>query len=131
MPNAASAQGGSSNRSVMVVDDERELTGYLAEIFKDHHWRVMTAFDGSEALEKLSSGSVPDLLVLDLAMPRMDGLELARKVRSRHPGMRIIISTAYNVRFEVGQMRELNIRWVLTKPYGWDELIAAAEAALG
>src|SRR3954452_18066306 len=88
----------SSGRSVMVVDDEPELAGYLAQAFEDHHWRVTTAYDGIDALEKLVKTGVPDLLVLDLALPRMSGIELAQRIRSRYPALRIIISTGYNVR---------------------------------
>ena len=114
----------------MVVDDEPELAAYLAQALQDHHWRVTTASDGVEALEKLYQAGPPDLLVLDLALPRMSGMELARRVCSRYPGLRIIISTGYNVRLDARQMDELNVRQVLAKPYGLDTLIDAAEEAM-
>lgn len=130
MTGASNSAVRSSSRSVMVVDDEPELASYLAQAFEDHYWRVTTAYDGIDALEKLIKTGVPDLLVLDLALPRMSGIELAQRIRSRYPALRIIVSTGYNVRLDTSEMQSLNIRRVLAKPYGLDTLIEAAEKTL-
>jgi len=121
---------GASTRSVMVVDDEPEIAGFLAQALRNHHWQVTTAVDGLDALEKLGQTGAPDLLVLDLGLPRMGGLELARRIRSQYPQTRIIVSTGYSVRLEPREIQELNIRRVLAKPYRLDVLIKAAEDAL-
>jgi CheY-like chemotaxis protein len=121
---------GAFTRSVMVVDDEPEIAGFLAQALQDHHWRVTIAIDGFEALEKFVRTGAPDLLVLDLGLPRMSGMELARRVRSQYPRTRIIVSTGYSIRLESREVQELNIRRVLAKPYGLDTLIEAAEEAL-
>jgi CheY-like chemotaxis protein len=121
---------GAATRSVMLVDDEPEIAGYLAQALEDHHWHVTIAFDGFDALEKLRQTGATDLLVLDLGLPRMSGIELARKVRSRYPRTRIIVSTGYSVPLEAREFQELEIRRVLAKPYGLETLIEAAEAAV-
>jgi two-component system KDP operon response regulator KdpE len=121
---------GASTRSVMVVDDEPEIAGFLAQALRDHHWRVTIAVDGFDALEKMGQTGAPDLLVLDLGLPRMSGMELARRIRSRYPRTRIIVSTGYSIRLEPHEVQELNIRRVLAKPYGLDVLIAAAKEAV-
>jgi CheY-like chemotaxis protein len=121
---------GASTRSVMVVDDEPEIAGFLAQALRDHHWRVTTAGDGFDALEKLRQVGAPDLLVLDLGLPRMSGMELAHRIRSQYPRIRIIVSTGYSVRLEPHEIQELNIRRVLAKPYALDVFIEAAEKAV-
>ena len=121
---------GAFTRSVMVVDDEPEIAGFLAQALQNHHWQVTIATDGFDALEKFGQTRAPDLLVLDLGLPHMSGMELARRVHSRYPRTRIIISTGYSVRLEPHEVNELNIRRVLAKPYRLDTLIEAAEEAL-
>ena len=121
---------GASTRSVMVVDDEPEIAGFLAQVLEDHHWRATTAVDGFDALEKFRQTGAPDLLVLDLGLPQMSGMELAREVRSQYPRIRIIVSTGYSVRLDAREVQELNIRRVIAKPYGLNTLIKAAEESL-
>jgi two-component system cell cycle response regulator CpdR len=116
-------------RSVLVVDDEPELAEYLVQALQDHGWRVSTALDGFEALDELHQNGATDLLVLDLGLPRMSGLELARKIRNRYPHTRILVATGYSVRLEPERMRELNICGILSKPFTLNALIDAAERA--
>jgi CheY-like chemotaxis protein len=124
-------EAGAVTRSVMVVDDEPEIAGFLAQALRDRNWRVAIAVDGFDALEQLGQTGAPDLLVVDLGLPRMSGLELARKVCAHYPQTRIIVSTGYSIRLEPREVRELNIHRVLAKPYGLNVLIEAAEAAVG
>ncbi len=80
---------------VLVVDDsaiDRRLVGGL--LSKASDWQIEYASDGSEALEHTEK-SLPDLVVTDLHMPRMDGLELVRAMRDRHPEVPVILMTAY------------------------------------
>lgn len=81
--------------TVLVVDDsaiDRRLVGGLLRKASD--WEIEYAADGAEALEE-SENSLPDLIVTDLHMPRMDGLELVRAMRERHPEVPVILMTAY------------------------------------
>lgn len=80
---------------VLVVDDsaiDRRLVGGL--LSKGSDWQIEYAADGAEALEHAQK-SLPDLIVTDLHMPRMDGLELVRAMRERHAGVPVILMTAY------------------------------------
>lgn len=80
---------------VLVVDDsaiDRRLVGGL--LGKASDWRIEYAADGAEALDHVGK-SLPDLIVTDLHMPRMDGLELVRAMRDRHPEVPVILMTAY------------------------------------
>lgn len=81
--------------TVLVVDDsaiDRRLVGGL--LSKASDWKIEYAADGAEALER-TKGSLPDLIVTDLHMPRMDGLELVRAMRVHHPEVPVILMTAY------------------------------------
>ncbi len=80
---------------VLVVDDsaiDRRLVGGL--LGKGSDWQIQYAADGAEALEHVEK-SLPDLVVTDLHMPRMDGLELVRAMRERHAQVPVVLMTAY------------------------------------
>jgi len=81
--------------TVLVVDDsavDRRLVGGLLE--KKFPWRIEYAANGVEALARMKN-VVPDLIVTDLTMPAMDGLELVRSLRAHHPEVPVILMTAY------------------------------------
>jgi CheY-like chemotaxis protein len=81
--------------TVLVVDDsaiDRRLVGGL--LSKASDWQIEYAADGAEAMTRTEQ-SLPDLIITDLHMPRMDGLELVRAMRDRHPEVPVILMTAY------------------------------------
>ncbi len=78
---------------MLVVDDEADIANMLAEYFRMEGYEVTAANDGPTALREVSSGSVPDLMLLDVNMPGMDGFEVCRRVRE-HVGCPIIFLTA-------------------------------------
>ncbi len=81
--------------TVLVVDDsaiDRRLVGGL--LSKASDWKIEYAADGAEALER-AKRALPDLIITDLHMPRMDGLELVRAMRVHHPEVPVILMTAY------------------------------------
>jgi len=77
---------------VLIVDDERSLLELFCVILEDEQFRVLTAANGQEALT-LANASMPDVLVTDVAMPRLDGFGLMRAVRSLYPSMPVIVMT--------------------------------------
>ncbi len=81
-------------KTILVVDDEEDIRLLYQEELADEGYRVITANDGLEALKQIKTQN-PDLVTLDLKMPRMDGVEFLRKVRETHRTLPIIISTAY------------------------------------
>jgi DNA-binding response OmpR family regulator len=91
---------------------------------------VLEAADGQQALEALA-GSPVDVLICDLMMPRIDGLELSRRMRFAYPSTRIILMSAYHLtcaqieRAQVGEIR------FLPKPYEFRQLEAHLAACLG
>ena len=83
------------NARIMVVDDEATARISLAEVLRLEGYEVATAASGEEALSLLSKSGPYDLMVLDLKMPGMGGLEVTETVREQHPGTVIILLTAF------------------------------------
>lgn len=72
------------NATILVVEDDRDIRDVLAEILTEEGYRVLVAEDGAEGLQRLRDGPAPDLILLDLMMPRMDGYQF-REEQLRHP----------------------------------------------
>ena len=90
---AAEARPGAS---VLVVDDELNMRRTLAEILRDEGYEVTTAASGEEALE-LCTRRPPDIVLLDVRMPGIDGVEVLRRIRSRREATRFILMSAFSV----------------------------------
>jgi len=72
-----------SETTILVVDDEADARAYLSAILEDEGFTVVTAADGLEALERLQE-TVPDLISLDLVMPKLSGYKFHQKIKARH-----------------------------------------------
>lgn len=84
-------------RRVMVVDDDPMMMEVLVRILSRENFELMTALSGPEALEKVLASSAPiDLLITDFAMPEMKGHELAARMRTRFPGLRVLYQTGFS-----------------------------------
>src|SRR5258705_1508509 len=79
---------------VLVVDDERTLRFTLSESLSEDGYRVETASDGAEALERIDRGDFP-LVLLDQKLPDMNGIEVLRKIKAKRPDAQVIVMTAY------------------------------------
>jgi two-component system, cell cycle sensor histidine kinase and response regulator CckA len=118
--------------TVLVVDDDRAVRGFLVAVARGLGHRVIEAADGREALAALAVAPEIELLFSDVAMPNgMTGYELATAARQRRPGLKILLTSGFPAR-EVLQRAALDpdIR-VLQKPYDPSELAANITLALG
>ncbi|HKU38543.1 MAG TPA: sigma-54 dependent transcriptional regulator [Polyangiales bacterium] len=114
---------------ILVVDDEANARGALAELLREEGYQVETAADGFKALPKLEEFA-PDLLLTDLKMPGMDGIALMRKARQMDPDIVAVVMTAFGaVDTAVSAMRQGAADY-LTKPINLDELTISIERAL-
>ncbi len=100
---------------ILVVDDEDGVRSFLAEALEDAGHSVAEAGDGDEATERLRREPF-DLLVTDLRMPRMDGLELVRVARAERPEMRVIVLTAHGTVEAAVELTRLGAFELLEKP---------------
>jgi DNA-binding NtrC family response regulator len=101
---------------VLVVDDEENQRAGLAKMIQSWGFAVETAFDGQDALEKLTL-TPPQVLITDLMMPRMDGFELLKRLGSQNIQPPTIVLTAFgNIETAVQTMHDLGAFWFLEKP---------------
>ncbi len=118
-----------SKGRILVVDDEPNARTALAEILREEEYSVETAADGFKALARFEEFT-PDLVLTDLKMPGMDGVELLRKLRGHEPDLPVVLMTAFGaVETAVSAMREGAADY-LTKPLNTDELVMVIERAL-
>jgi len=116
------------NRTILVVDDDKKIVQLVSLYLKREGYRVLTAFDGQEALE-LARSKQPDLIVLDLFLPELDGTDVCRLLRteSRVP---IIMLTARATDEDKLLGLDIGADDYLTKPFNPRELVARIRAVL-
>jgi two-component system, OmpR family, response regulator len=120
----------SNSQSILVVDDDREIRGLLAEYLEKHGYRVTTAADGKQMEDALRvDGSPVDLVVLDLTLPGEDGLDLCRKLRT-HSALPVIMLTARGESYDRILGLETGADDYLTKPFEPRELLARIRSVL-
>jgi two-component system, OmpR family, KDP operon response regulator KdpE len=114
--------------NILVVDDEPQITRVLKTTLSSHGYGTRTAGDGEEALQMMKEWS-PDLLITDLRMPNMDGLELCRRVRANSQIPIIVLSVRGEEKIKV-QALDAGADDYVTKPFSTNELLARVRAAL-
>jgi two-component system response regulator MprA len=115
---------------ILIVDDEGNHRRSLSISLRMEGFEVLEAADGQHALDTLKRESV-DIVVADLMMPRVDGLELARRLRFAYPRTKMILMSAYHLtraQLDRAQVGEIGF---LPKPYQFEQLKAQLDAALG
>jgi two-component system KDP operon response regulator KdpE len=113
---------------ILVVDDERQITRVLRTALQSSGYDVVVAHSGLEAYEVFLSGN-PDLIITDLSMPEMDGLELTRAVRRVSETPIIVLSVREQETTKVAALDEGADDYV-TKPFSMPELLARVRAQL-
>lgn len=115
-------------KKVLVVDDEKPISDIIKFNLEKEGFEVVVAYDGEEALEKVES-ETPDLILLDLMLPKFDGLEVCREVRKKYD-MPIIMATAKDQEIDKVLGLELGADDYVTKPFSNRELVARVKANL-
>jgi len=115
-------------RNILVVDDESQITRVLKTTLSSQGYGVRTAADGEEALQEMKSWA-PDVIITDLRMPRMDGLELCRRVRADSRIPIIVLSVKGEETIKVEAL-DAGADDYITKPFSINELLARVRAAL-
>jgi two-component system KDP operon response regulator KdpE len=113
---------------VLVVDDEPQILRVMRASLPIRGYEVLTASTAEEALNQVSK-QVPDLVILDLAMPEMSGLEVCRRVRE-FSSVPIIVLSAKGSESDKVAALDLGADDYVTKPFGMDELLARVRAVL-
>lgn len=113
---------------ILIVEDEKSIARFIAAILNNHNYETILASTGAEALSIISS-HCPDLVILDLGLPDMDGLDILRQLRQWSSLPVVVVSARFHEHDKVEAL-DLGADDYLTKPFGTDELLARVRTAI-
>jgi CheY-like chemotaxis protein len=118
-----------SKGTILIVDDEPDVLWFISKTSQPLGYDTLTAGSGMEALKIIEEcGERIDLVILDLHMPGMGGVEVLKSIRKRHPNLAVIVLTAYADEQE--ECEKLGIEAYFRKPYSLKELYSRIEAVI-
>jgi len=119
------------SKRILIVDDEPNIVLSLEFLMQREGYQVATAADGEAALAALAA-QAPDLVILDVMLPKMNGFEVCRRIRAdpRWKGVRILMLTARGRETEVSKGLGLGADLYVTKPFSTKELVAQVKGLL-
>jgi len=109
------------DKKVLIVDDQNGIRMLLMEVFSGEGYRTFQASNGKLALEIVKDES-PDLVLLDMKIPGMDGLEILKRVKEINRDIKVIMMTAYGELDMIKEATELGALMHFTKPFDIDEM---------
>jgi two-component system response regulator GlrR len=117
-------------KRILVVDDEPILAFLLAENLVDlgPDYEIEVSHSGPEALD-LNTQNPFDLVITDLMMPEMNGLTLSKQLNKDHPGIKLILMTAYGNEEIALKAKDLGICSYITKPFEMEDMLTAVQTA--
>ena len=113
---------------ILVIEDEKSISHFISTVLNNNGYEAMQAQTGEEALSMISS-HCPDLVILDLGLPDMDGLDILRSLRSWSSLPVVVVSARSHERDKVAAL-DLGADDYLTKPFGTEELMARIRTAV-
>lgn len=108
-------------KKILVVDDEKEINETLSEVLTNRGHQMFSAFDGDEAIKILKENNI-DLVLLDMRMPKVDGIEVIKAIKQHSPKTRIMVITGYADTF-LQRAKELGVDGFFVKPVRLDAII--------
>jgi len=120
---------GLERKKLLIVDDQAGIRILLAEVFGAEGYETFQAANGKDALAIVREHS-PDLVLLDMKIPGMDGLEILKQIKEINRDIKVIMMTAYGELDIIRQATELGALMNFTKPFDIDELRLAVSAQL-
>ncbi|KAF0224810.1 MAG: two-component response [Rhodospirillaceae bacterium] len=120
---------------ILIVEDTRLMRDSLVDVLTELEHEVVTAENGAEAVDMIAAGQVFDLIITDIIMPEMDGIEAILEVQTMSPETPIIAISGGSARLEkaagLDTAKRLGAVAVLEKPFEIDALLAAIQVATG
>jgi two-component system response regulator AtoC len=116
--------------NILLVDDEPSVLRYTKTLLEISNYNVDTANSGEEALERMNNGPAPSLMVLDMVMPGMDGLQTLENCKKIHPEQKVVIVSCLSDTNKVVQAIKLGAADYVTKPFQLAQLQGAVRRAL-
>ena len=116
--------------TILIVDDEPSMLRYLQTVLEADDYRVETAGSGQEAVTRVQRGPAPQVVLLDLLMPEVDGLQTLEMLRQARPGLKVVMLSCVTDPRKVVKAIRLGASDYLTKPFQKAELDAVLEHTL-
>lgn len=106
---------------LLIVDDEAEICDFLKSFFEERNYEVRSATSGEEALKSVEQFK-PNVVLLDIKMPVMDGIRVLELIKSKHPKIKVIMVTALETRDKIEECIRLGADNYITKPLSLEYL---------
>ena len=114
---------------VLIVDDEKNIVSSLQEILNDEGYEIVTAEDGLDALEMIQS-EPPDLVLLDIWIPGMDGIEVLQAIKTYHPEIEVLVMSGHGTIDTAVKATKLGACDFIEKPFSLNQLVLSVTKAL-
>lgn len=108
------------------MDDDPGMRETLADIFAEQGFQVLLAADGLEAVRRFEDSDV-DLVLMDIRMPHLNGVEVLRRIREADPTQPVLLMTAYSMEGLLSEAEALSPQGILSKPLEWGPLLEMVE----
>ena len=118
------------NKTILIVDDKKDFCTVLSDSLSQDRYRVVTAFNGKMALQ-LAKKEKPDLILLDIKMPGMDGIEVLKKIKKMREEIAVIMFTAFGTLETAREAMKLGAYDYVTKPVDLFLLKSLVKEVLG
>jgi two-component system response regulator RegX3 len=115
---------------ILIVEDETFVQDLLRKVLTKHGYAVSTASDGHEAMEQLEAAA-HDLVITDVVMPRVEGFDLLRWIKTRQASTKVIVLTGFARRHSISDFLLYGADDYLSKPFLVAQLVASVERAIG
>ncbi len=106
---------------LLVVDDEEEICDFLKTFFEERHFKVMTALSGEDALHSIEKEE-PDVCLLDIKMPGVDGIQVLKEIKKKYPRIKVIMVTAIETTEKIEEAVRIGADNYITKPLSLEYL---------
>jgi len=106
---------------LLIVDDQKGIRRLLTEVFSEYGYMIESCANGIKALEVIPEFN-PDLIIMDVKMPGMNGIDVLKKLRETDKDIRVIMMTAYGDQHYVTQAENLGVARFIIKPFDLNEL---------
>jgi DNA-binding response OmpR family regulator len=129
-PEVKTASGGRSGKRILLVDDDREIIESMRTVLESRGYEILVARDGNQGLV-MAEGESPDLVVLDMMMPKRSGFLVLEKIRRSRPDpMRVIMITANEGSRHRAYAEMLGVDDYIRKPFAMDRLLESVDRLL-
>jgi two-component system, chemotaxis family, chemotaxis protein CheY len=111
---------------ILIVDDDKDVREFIAELFLQQNWQIDTAEDGKQAIQQASEIDF-DIILMDLIMPRVNGLEAIREIIKQKPDSKIIIITGSQYKNMISEAISSGAKLFVKKPFSAEKILTAVK----